>query len=311
MQYSRGLYSLICSLPLAWAALACSGAAPGVPGESATAAPSQPPGGPAEPAAITASPTPSTEAAPARTIDWSRYFGDRKACFMMLSSRDGTIVQNDQERCQTRFRPFSTFKIPNAIIGLETGAVSGPDEIIEWNKARYPAQDYWPAIWAEKRHDLRSAMEHSVVPYFRAMAVRIGAEAMQSYVSRFGYGNQSIAGGLDHFWLDGDIAISAAEQIQFLRALHERRLPVSARSTDIVESILINQRGPDHVLYAKTGTGNIADDHIIGWYVGYVVRGDAVYYFALNLSARTMSEIPRQARIALAQQILTDLGALP
>ena len=231
-------------------------------------------------------------------------------CFLGLDVATGVWTRNDAESCAERFRPFSTYKIPHALIGLETGVLADASTVIEWDTEQYPAESWWPAEW-KGRHDLRSAVTHSVVPYFRTLAGRIGAEQMQKYVDSFAYGNRTITGGLDHFWLDGDLAISAEEQIAFLGALHQGSLPVSSRSRDIVLDILVRDRGPGHVLRGKTGTGRLPDGSVLGWYVGSVETPDGLYLFALNIRGSDYGDIPRQERIATSEAILTDLGVLP
>ena len=53
---------------------------------------------------------------------------------------------------------------------------------------------------------------------------------MKEWIDRFGYGNGDISGGIELFWLQGSMRVSAFEQVEFLRKLEEGRLPVSARS---------------------------------------------------------------------------------
>lgn len=269
------------------------------------------------PAPVTA-PAPAGASAPASApaasddlpvLDWSSYFGERPACFALIDVRGQRRVVSDEARCSQRLRPFSTFKIPNALIGLETGALADASAVIPWDSARYPAAAWWPEAW-RRPNDLRSAIKHSAVPYFRTLARRIGEDAMKRHLVLLGYGNQSTAGGLDSFWLSGDLSISALEQIAFLEKLQSRALPVSRRSMDIVADVLEHERGADHVIRAKTGLGLQGDGSAIGWWVGWVERGDDVYVFALHLAGASTDEV-QPLRIPLAMRILTDLGVLP
>ncbi len=50
-----------------------------------------------------------------------------------------------------------------------------------------------------------------MVAIYRHMATNIGKEKMQSYLSQFSYGNQDISSGIDNFWLNGSLQISALE----------------------------------------------------------------------------------------------------
>ena len=102
----------------------------------------------------------------------------------MFDGFEGTIVIYDmkadrytvvnEERARIQYSPFSTYKIPNSIIALETGIVSDTGQIVEWDQKKYPAEAWWPASWNGK-HNLRSAIKYSVVPFYRHLASQIGA----------------------------------------------------------------------------------------------------------------------------------------
>ena len=114
-----------------------------------------------------------------------------------------------------------------------------PREIEEWNRD----------------HTLRSAMQYSVVPVFQQIANRIGVERMKQFVDAFDYGNRDIGGApLDRFWLDGNLRISALEQVEFLQRFYSEELPVSKRNLDLVKDIIPEEKTEDIDIHAKTGT---------------------------------------------------------
>lgn len=264
----------------------------------------------ANPGAANAPASPPTSTVSDDDVEWSELFGGQEGCFAMLSTPDNTWVISDEKRCGQAFRPFSTFKIANALVGLETGVLAGADTVIEWDPKVYPAADWWPVGWRE-RNDLRSAFQRSALPYFRALATRIGAPTMKRHVEAFRYGNADTSGGTDLFWLSGGLAISAVQQIEFLRALHEGRLPVAERTRSVVEDIMVIRRNDTYTLRGKTGTGMNEPDHALGWFVGYVERSDDVHYFAINRSGRKFADIPRKRTMAMADLALAALGVVP
>ena len=248
----------------------------------------------------------ANDAAPAR---WRALFGKRAGCFVAHEITSGRTWRSQARACQRRRSPFSTFKIPNSLIGLETGVLADAETSIPWDRERYPAEDWWPAEW-QSTHTLRSALAHSVVPYYRALATRIGADDMKRYLRAFGYGNQSMEPALDSFWLGGGLAISASEQVDFLTRMHQGKLPVSPRTLAIVKDILVLERTPGYMLSGKTGSGPIGRDRYLGWLVGYVETCGKVYTFAFWIEGDTM-ENARAARIELSKAMLSELGALP
>ena len=266
---------------------------------------------PAEaPTVSSAAVPPERPAAPAleERPDFARAFQEAgvTGTFVLYDPQAARVLVHDSSRARERFLPASTFKIPHSLIALETGAVADTAEVFWWDGTERSV-----AAW-NRDHTLATAFEHSVVWAYQDVARRIGDGQMAAHVGRMGYGNGSIGGGIDRFWLTGDLRISALEQVRFIQRLHERRLPFSERTLALVEGLMIERRGPDTVLRGKTGWADrsATDPELvdIGWYVGFVVREGKPTYFALNVDL----ERPEQAamRRALAQTILQKRGLL-
>jgi beta-lactamase class D len=259
-----------------------------------------------EPAAVGAA------AAGADTIyrpDLSSYFGEIDGSFVLLEGRSGQVTVHDPARARTRFLPASTYKIPNTLIALETGVASGPDYALSWDSVAAPRQGWWPGSWARDQ-TLRSALPASVVWYYQELARRIGPERMRSYLGQFGYGNQDISGGIDEFWLTGGLRISPLEQVEFLRRFYFAELGVSERSTRIAKELLVLEETPAYRLSGKSGWAGLGEPGVpeIGWLVGYLERGDDVYFFATNIEIKTNADAA--ARLGITKAILRGLGLL-
>jgi beta-lactamase class D len=258
-------------------------------------------------------PAENTVAAPARAQDLSPFFKNTRGAFVLYDSKHGRYIRYNEARCRERFSPKSTFKIPNSLIGLEAGVIRDAEFVIPWNKQKYPPQDNWnqePFLHWAKDQTLRSAIKYSVVWYYRELALRVGEQRMKRYVAAFNYGNKNISGGIDNFWLDGSLKISADEQVEFLKAFYTERLPVSKRSAEIVKDILVMEKGPTYKLSAKTGGGSISEGIYIGWFIGYVESEDNTHFFATNIEGKSFAEI-RDKRVEMTRQILQALGVLP
>ncbi len=234
--------------------------------------------------------------------------------FVLFDPQANTLRSCDPARAARRFLPASTFKIPNALNALENRIVRDEREIFRWDGVKR-----WVEAWNQDT-DLAMGMKHSTVWFYQKIARRTGAERMQAFVDKLGYGNRDIGGGIDRFWLDGAMRISAYEQIVFLDRLRRDALAVSRRSQDIVQRILERDRGEGWVLRAKTGAalrvseidaaqGDAGRADNTGWYVGWVERGDESYIFALNITMRGASDMP--LREPLAKALLADNGVLP
>ena len=92
------------------------------------------------------------------------------------------------------------------------------------------------------------------------------------------------ADNLDKFWLTGKSRISQVEEIDFLRRIYSGDVPFSQRSRDILKKVMLIDNKPTYKLYGKTGWATNVDSVTvsgpnIGWFVGYVEKGDNVYFF--------------------------------
>jgi beta-lactamase class D len=227
--------------------------------------------------------------------------------FAVLRVRDNKLVSTDEGRMRQPFIPASTFKVPHALIALETGVVADADkEIIRWG-GQVRSIEAW-----NKDHTLGSAIAVSAVPVYQQIARRIGTERMQKYLDAFAYGNREIGPQIDRFWLDGPLRISALEQITFFDRLRRGDLPVSKRSLDIVRDIIQMDAVSGGVIRAKTGAlgidGTPGEKATLGWLAGYVDRGEDSSVFAMNIDVRMPADLPR--RMAITKSILSELGAI-
>lgn len=244
--------------------------------------------------------------APPRLVerpDWQRFFTEAGVTGTLALWQDGadTLQVFDARRAATPYLPASTFKIANALIALDCGAVTGPDEVFPW--------DGRPRDLAAWNADLtlRQAFAVSCVPVFQEIARRVGPERMAAKVASAGYGNADIAGGIDRFWLDGALRISALEQLDFLSRLDHRRLPFSPAAMDTVLDLMTVEKTDAHTLLAKTGWAARVSPGV-GWYVGMVKRGGQTWYFALNIDLSDPAKAP--ARQAVVRAVLQHEGLL-
>lgn len=226
--------------------------------------------------------------------DISQIFKGYDAAFVLYDFNNQQFIKYNPERCAVRFLPASTFKIPNSLIGLETGIIKDADFIIPWDSVKT-----WNENW-NRDHTLRSAIQFSVVPWYRELARRLGREKSQHFLNIFDYGNKTIGEKEDYYWLDNSLKISADEQVLFIKKLYENELPVSQRSIDIVKEILINDSTGNYILRAKTGGGKKEDGNYIGWYIGWLETNNNVYLFALNIDADTFEKMaPLRKKLTL------------
>lgn len=212
-----------------------------------------------------------------KDIDLSHFFGDHEGTFILKNLKNNKTYVHNRERADALFTPESTFKIPNALIGLEVGAVRDEYDVKRWDGIEREFE-----IW-NKDHTLGSGMRFSVIWYYQAMARDIGNEIMQSWLSDLSYGNENISGGIDHFWLDSSLEITSFQQAEFMEQLYKEDLPFTKNNMKTVKRMMIQKDEANYVVYGKTGTR--LSDFGLGWFVGFVENNNGAYVFVTNVNA--------------------------
>lgn len=270
----------------------------------------------AAPAPTTLAPTPSPTAPAERPFDPPL---SHPGCFLLLDLTTGVTQVSQAQSCDLATSPASTFKIPNSLIGLETGVTSGADAIRRFDPSKH---DY--AKWGREDLTLTDAVRQSVVWYFRELAADVGPERMQSMLDRLDYGNASIGTDVTMFWLDGTLTISGREQLDFLRRMWTGELDVAPEHVRTLEDILtqplrnLEGRVSDPSQYEaawsseveaqfKTGT-NDYEGGSVTWWVGRL-RSDQrdVIFVSRVISDQPTSNISPATEAGLRELIRLDL----
>jgi beta-lactamase class D OXA-209 len=218
----------------------------------------------------------------------------------------GKYYSNDFERSATGFLPASTFKIPNSIIALETGNANLDDFIFRWDGERR-AFSSW-----EKDLTLKEAFRVSCVPCYQELARKAGTDSMRHYLGRLGYpGMVFDSSTVDNFWLEGPSAISAFEQVDFLKRFYFQDLPISEKTWLDMKEVLLLESNDNYKLSAKTGLA-MRDLPYIGWLVGYWEEGEKLYFFATNLQTDAAEKLDLliPARLELTKAALNEIRGM-
>ena len=210
------------------------------------------------------------------------------ACTLIVDLKTGSELVRDGE-CDTRVPPFSSFKLPLAVIGFETGVLVD---------AHTPRWDWTSDMTAPKRDqksvDPTEWERDSVLWYSRKMVKTIGGATFAGLVETLGYGNMDVAGvpgkdnGITHAWIGASLEVSPTEQVAFVRKMLLGALPVSPAAQAQAASILPQFPAADGwVLTGKTGSGWLTDatgayyrDRSLGWFVGWADKGEQRVVFA-------------------------------
>lgn len=212
------------------------------------------------------------------------------------------VYGNDLSRADTEYVPASTFKMLNALIGLQHGKAT-TNEIFKWDGKKRSF-----AAW-EKDMTLGEAMQASAVPVYQELARRIGLELMQQEVQRIQFGNQQIGQQVDNFWLVGPLKVTPKQEVQFVSALAREQLAFDPQVQQQVKAMLFLQERKAYRLYVKSGWGMDVEPQV-GWLTGWVETPQAeIVAFSLNMQMQ--NGIDPAIRLEILQQALAELGLYP
>lgn len=157
---------------------------------------------------------------------------DTYTCVVIRDEATGTVWRSDPRQCSTRLSPASTFKIPHALVALETGVI-GPDTMEKWDGVRHPGYLKW-----ERDHTVASAMKPSVTWFFQRIAPRVGSSRMRQWLERMRYGDARTGGDVTMYWLNGTLQISPEEQVDVLQRFYAERLPIGRERQRLIREAL-------------------------------------------------------------------------
>jgi beta-lactamase class D len=242
-----------------------------------------------------------------------------RRCVVIVDQKTGNTWRSDATACATRLSPASTFKIPHALVALETGVIA-PDTVEKWDGVQYP--DY--AKWNSDQ-TVTSAMRPSVVWFFQRIAPRIGAARMHEWLQRLHYGNASTAGDVTLYWIDGTLRISPSEQAAFLHELYGGRLPIAPDRVRLIRDSLeqpfgaaenangvMQLEGPRPAGASwrpKTGRTSFAGTRV-NWLIGDVSVGARGFVFAAAVWRLDNGDIAASEAAQLAVNTFTKRGLL-
>lgn len=259
---------------------------------------------------------PTSESGESDTIDvderddWGEVFAEEGVVGTFALREVGASMTAvwDPTRASTPRLPASTFKILNSMIILQTGVLSDVDEVVEWDGVQRSVPEW------NRDHSLRTGIEVSAVWAYQELARRVGDDAMASWVDEAGYGNRDIGGGIDQFWLRGDLRISPFEQLDFLERMVTGDLAFDDEVVGQVCEIIVRDQGDGWTWSHKTGTA-LGEEPPLGWLVGTAENDGRTWVFAMNLDLDGVDgpsgQLDPLVRQRIARTILEAEGALP
>jgi beta-lactamase class D len=237
-----------------------------------------------------------------------KYFDQNKVsgAFGLFDNPSGQFTIYNLGRFKdSAYLPASTFKIVNALIGIETGVVKDDSTVIKWNGRP------WTNATCNADLPMYLAFRNSCVPWFQELAKRIGRDTMQKQIDSLGYGRRygrPVIKNIDTFWLDNSIKVTADEQLGLVKRLYFEQLPFQARTQRIVKQMMLMENSTNYKLSYKTGLGRRENGNAIGWIIGWIEENRHAYFFALQVESNDQQADIGSVRMKMLKDILSHYG---
>lgn len=198
-------------------------------------------------------------------------------CLLVVDAHSKAVIHETGEDCDEPNTPASTFKVPLAVMGFETGYLKDGDN---------PALPWKPEYGVNKPEDKATTtpriwLRDSILWYSRVLTREMGMKTFAKFVADFDYGNADVSGGLTKAWLNSSLRITPRQQVAFIERLIEDRLPVSLPALEMTREVIAQYQAGGWTVHGKTGTSYIAKGPLrLGWFVGWADKGDRRVIFA-------------------------------
>ena len=233
-------------------------------------------------------------------VDFSKYFGKYEGSFVLYDLGNDAWSIHDIEHATLRVAPDSTYKIYDALFGLEEGVITPEDSFIAWNGENYPFEA-WNAD-----QTLQSAMASSVNWYFQSVDEQLGTTSVYDYIKEIGYGNKNMSGDFSTYWMESSLKISPIEQVELLTQLQNNNFGFAPENINAVKDSICLSSSDAGTFYGKTGTGRVDGQDVNGWFIGYIETADNTYFFATNIGDDSNATGSNATEITMS--ILSDMN---
>ena len=242
---------------------------------------------------------------------YKKYFDEFQATgtFGLFDNGQGSFtIYNLSRFSDSVFSPFSTYKIVNSLIGLETGAALDSSTVFPYDSSlSIPGRPE-----CDSNLNMFQAFRASCPPWYRQLARKIGKEKMQYYLDTLGYGSRNakfeIQHNLDNFWLDNTLKVTADENLGLVKKLYFDQLPFQKRTHRILRNMMLWEDNANYKLSYKTGWGTTDKGTQLGWIVGWIEENKHPYFFSLQVESADPNFPMVKARITILKNILKQYG---
>jgi len=233
-----------------------------------------------------------------------QYFDEKKGegCFTLLDNATGKITVYNIGMDTIRYSPGATFDIFNALVALETGVVSDEKMLLPLSGSN--AQD----SNAVAQVNIVEAFKKNNTTATAYIAQKIGNTNMQVWIDSIGYGNKNIGEETANFWQNNTLAISADEQLGFMKRLYFDQLPFRKSVQLSVREMMSQINNSVYAINYKTAMVKDKSNNDIQWVTGWIEENRHVYFFSTVLKSMPGMQSNEKTAVDITNNILTHYG---
>ena len=239
--------------------------------------------------------------------DWAQHFAaqDTEGAFVLLEigSDEPPLVYNIA-RARLRVPPADTYKILASLIFLETDVVGSIEEEITW---RGGGRDV-PLM--ARTQTLKTAFERPVDWVYAQLGDDVGADRIEVWTTRAGYGNENTRSLSGPMWRDGTLTVTPFDQAEFMAELFGDQHPFDRYAAFDVMELMTQESGDGWTLTSYAATA-YADGVPFGWLIGSLETDEGSWAFAMNTDLVEGEFLVTDRRTAVTKAILDSMDILP
>ncbi|MDR3624640.1 MAG: penicillin-binding transpeptidase domain-containing protein [Chlamydiales bacterium] len=152
--------------------------------------------------------------------------------FILIDGSTSEIIKKFGSSIEERVTPASSFKIVLSLMGYDTGTLQN-EQTPTWHFQ----QGYDDFLESWKRSQTpQTWMNRSCIWFSKIIALQLGLETIEQYLSSFEYGNQDFSTGMvspgstNPAWVSSSLKISPKEQVEFIQKMIREKLPISSNA---------------------------------------------------------------------------------
>ena len=198
--------------------------------------------------------------------------------------------------------PAGTFDIVQSLIAIQTGVVKDDTALIATTASTGEVGSCGGEL------SLRQAFQNSCENGFGQLARRIGKDTLKKWIDSLGYGNKDMSGGIDTFWLNNRLKVTADEQLGLMKKLYFDQLPFYQHTQQVVRRMMQKEGNANYTLSYKTASGLNGAGHASSWLLGWIEENKHPYFFVLNLEAPGPDQQALNRGMGILHSILQQEG---